>query len=724
MSERPTFSPVWHRVRSMKPRLRPHVQITRQRYRGQRWHVVQDPTSNQFYRLNPIAYEFVAMLDGRKEVESVWQTTLERHGDAAPTQQEIVELLSQLYNSNLLSVDSSPEVEQLLRRGKERFKKKAAQQAIGIMYFRTRIFNPDGMLTAIEPIFRPMINKWGFALWVAFVASGLIALLGHWDELFNQFENAIDPSNWGWLAVVFVVSKAFHEMGHGIITKRFGGQVPEFGMMLLVLFPAPYVDASSAWAMPSKWRRVGIGAGGMIFELALATVAVYVWLATAESDNLIHQIAYNAMFTASISTVLFNANPLMRFDGYYILSDLLEMPNLSGRATNLLKFLFQRHVYRLKEARPPSMVPGERGILLVYGVAALLYRIFLFFTITLFVMTKMFAIGLFLAIWTAAAWFLLPGGKFLHWHAASPQLAEHRLRAMMTSLVMCFSAVVLFGMIPFPDHRYAWGVVESENRSGVYFGVAGFVTEVHARPGDEVLKGEAILTCENPNLHRSISQSRSRIEELRVRERSVMGQSQVAADILRKYIKSSEERLDSLLELDAKLTVRAPHDGVIVGADPAELVGAYVSQGEAVCSLVDLRDVHIVAALSTAQIAPLLELDNGQVSYHTAVRRVSHVARVIATNRPVLDDPEGLRSLPHPGLGVSGGGDVPVDPRDQTGMLAKASTFRITISVDEPRSRLGLPGERVRIRFTLPDKPLMTQWWDRLRKLVQGRVNL
>jgi putative peptide zinc metalloprotease protein len=708
----------------MTPRLRPHVQITRQHYRGQRWHVVQDPTSNQFYRLNPIAYEFVAMLDGRREVEEVWQTVLERHGDAAPTQQEIVELLGQLYNSNLLSVDSSPEVEQLLRRGKERFKKKAAQQAIGIMYFRTRLFNPDGMLAAVEPIFRPIINKWGFLVWAAFVASGFIALLGHWDELFNQFENTIDPGNWGWLAVVFVVSKAIHESGHGIITKRFGGQVPEFGMMLLVLFPAPYVDASSAWAMPSKWRRIAIGAGGMIFELALATVAVYVWLATAESNNLIHQIAYNAMFTASVSTVLFNANPLMRFDGYYILSDLLEVPNMAGRATNLLKFLFQRHVYRLKDIPPPPGVGGERTILLVYGVLALMYRIFLFFSITLFVMTKMFAIGLVLAIWTAAAWFILPGGKFIHWHAAGRQVADCRGRAILTTLAMVFAAVVLFGMIPFADHRYAWGVVESEHRSGVYFGVAGFVTEAHARPGDFVRKDEPILTCENPDLRRSIRQFRSRIEELRVIERGVMGKSQIAVKITQEHIKSTQEGLASLLELDAKLVVRAPHDGVIVGSDPAELVGAYVSQGENVCSLVDLEDVHIVAALSTAQIAPLRELENKQVPYKTSVRRVSYVSTVIPTNRPDLEDPEGLRSLSHPGLGMAGGGDIPVDPRDQTGLRTKSPTFRVTISVDEPRSQLGLPGERVRVRFTLPDKPLMTQWWDRLRKLVQGRVNL
>lgn len=158
MAERPTFSPFWHRVRSMKPRLRPHVQITRQFYRGRRWHVVRDPSSNQFYRLNPIAHEFVGLFDGTRTVEEIWKIVLERHGDAAPTQGESIQLISQLYNSNLLSADVSPETEQLLRRGRERTKQKAAQQAIGIMYFKIRVFNPDRYLAWLEPILRPVLN--------------------------------------------------------------------------------------------------------------------------------------------------------------------------------------------------------------------------------------------------------------------------------------------------------------------------------------------------------------------------------------------------------------------------------------------------------------------------------------------------------------------------------------------------------------------------------------
>ena len=365
-----------------------------------------------------------------RTVEDVWNITLAKHGDAAPTQNEVIQLPSQLYNANLLSADAAPETEQLLRRGRERLKKKATQQAIGIMYFRIRIFNPDRMLAWIEPVLRPILNRVGFIAWCALIITALVMLLPNWQALTEGFGSTIAPSNWPWLIVVFIVTKAIHETGHGVICKRFGGHIPEFGFMLLVLFPAPYVDASSAWAFDNKWRRIAVGAGGMIFELAVAAVAAFVWLST-QDGSLTKQIAYNVIFTASVSTILFNANPLMRFDGYYILSDLLEVPNLMQRSTNLLKYYFKRYAFGMENEVPPTTLPGEYAILLTYGILALAYRVFLFISITLYVMGKMFALGLVLAIWTAAMWFFLPVGKLTHWLASSPQLVEKRSRAIL-----------------------------------------------------------------------------------------------------------------------------------------------------------------------------------------------------------------------------------------------------------------------------------------------------
>jgi putative peptide zinc metalloprotease protein len=729
MSERPTFSPLWHRVRALKPRLRPHTQVTRQHYRGRRWHVVHDPASNQFYRLSPVAYQMIGLLDGQRTVEEVWNIALENHGDGAPTQQEVIELLGQMYNANLLALDAAPETEQLLRRGRDRLKKKLQQQAIGIMYLRIRMFNPDRYLTAIEPVLRPLLNRWGFLAWTAWVLFCLYNLLPHWESIKASFSDAIAPANLIWLSVVFIVIKAIHETGHGVICKRFGGQVPEFGMMLLVLFPAPYVDASSAWSFTSKWKRIGVGAGGMIFELAIAGAASLYWVNTLnQGSTLAHQLAFNIMLLAGFTTLLFNANPLMRFDGYYILSDALEVPNLMQRSMKMLQYLFQKYIYRLEQTRSPSTVRGEQAILVVYGILALAYRIFLFFSITLFVMGRMFAIGLLLAIWTAAAWFLLPGGKFIHWLASSQQLVDRRVRTILTTLGLTAAVLFIFGVIPLPDHRRAAGVVESVQRSGVYFGADGFVTVAHKRLGDRVQAGEVILELRSDDLETRYQVAKAELAESEALEREYLHTRPDAAPVIADRIATQRQIISVIETRLGQLKVRAPHDGVLVagsgsGVDPGMVVGAMVRRGQGLCEVVDVEHVRVVASLTTAQAAPLIELPAD--GYEVQLRPVSRPTALLKGSSVSIIE-AGQRLLPHPALGSAGGGTIELDKKDQTGRTTVQSQFMVrvdNVSWGE-HPWLGAPGERIKLRFRLPSKPLLSQWVDRLQKLMQGRVNL
>ncbi|MBL8763905.1 MAG: PqqD family peptide modification chaperone [Phycisphaerae bacterium] len=726
MNERPTFSPFWHRVRLMKPRLRSHVQITRQRYRGRRWHVAHDPTSNQFYRLNPVAHDFVGMLDGTRDVETCWKISLQKFGDSAPTQNEVIQLMSQLYNSNLLSVDSSPETEQLLTRGRERVKRRIQQQAIGIMYFKIRLFNPDRVLTWLEPIFRPLLNVWGLAAWAVFLLFCMSRVLPHWGELASGLDSVIAPGNWGWLILVFVVTKAIHETGHGLICKRFGGQVPEFGAMLLVLFPSPYVDASSCWAFPSKWQRMAVGAGGMIFELFVACVAALVWINTAPGD-LARQIAYNAMITASISTVLFNANPLMRFDGYYILADLLETPNLMQRSAQMLKYLLQRHVFRLERLQPPSSQRSEQAILVVYGVLSMAYRVFLFLSITLYVLGQFFIIGVILAVWTAAAWFLVPIGGLAHWLATSPALGEHRGRTIASTLGMIALAGALVGLVPLPDYRRGNGVIENPTRQGVFVGADGFIVEAPKRPGDRVAAGEIIARLESEELVARRRELRAVMDELRVNESQSRQEGEpAAAQIVANRIGAVADQLAEVDRRLEQLNVRSPIDGVVVGPDPSLRIGSYARRGERMCEVVNPADVRVAAVMSQSESAWLFEL--GPES-HGVEMRLRSDAWTPVTGTKVWALPAGQTRLPHEGLGFHGGGDVEVDQRDPEGRRAKQARFVVYIEADFAALRVQnpeavAPGERVRLRFSLPSKPILTQVIDRVQKVLQGKVNL
>lgn len=704
------------------------MQTTRQHYRGGRWHVLHDPASNAFYRLGPVSHELVSLLDGRRTVEEAWDICLTHHGDEAPTQNEAIQLIGQLYSANLLSADIPPETEQLLRRGRERTKQRFASQAIGLMYFRLRLFNPDRILGWMEPIFRPLLSKWGLLAWTLWVGFGMSIVVSDWPRLRESYQSAMGPGAWltnlPILMAAFVLIKLIHESGHGLICKRFGGQVPEFGTMLLVLVPAPYVDASSAWAFASKWKRMAVGAGGMLFELAVAAAAAWVWRSTFDGQ-LMNKLAFNIMLTSGVSTVLFNANPLMKFDGYYILSDLLEVPNLMQRSTQMLQHHAQKYLYRIRGVQPPTTDPGEAIILNVFGVLALAYRVFLFLSITLFVMGKMFAVGLILAGWTAAMWFLLPTLKFVHWLATGPQLSERRGRAILTSLALVALGLFLVGMVPMADHRTSAGVVSSDESTGVFFGVDGFVAVAHKRPGDVVKAGEAIVTLESHVLDAQLKTAHAELDEARALELRSTAKNVAAGLVARERVQGRLEMVAFVEDREKRLVVRAPHDGVVVGKDPAELVGKFVHEGEQLCDVVNDSPDHlrVTAGLSQTEVLWLYELRPSE--YSVEVRRYAEadvVARAIPTRIPEA----GQLILEHPALGVAGGGGLETDMREQTGRIAKRPAFQAEFSLDLKGfgDRLPMPGERVKLRFSLPDKPLLAQWVDRLQKLVLGRARV
>lgn len=705
----------------MTPRLRSHVQVTRQFYRGKRWFIAHDPTSNQFYRLSPVGYDLVGTLDGKRTVEEAWQIGLTKFGDDAPTQPEVIELLAQLYNSNLLQVDTTPETEQLLRRGKTRTQKRLAQQALSIMYFRLRLLNPDRLLTAVEPIFRPVINRWGMLAWLAVMIYAIASIVPEWPRLMDQSTSLTNPSNWGWVMLVYVLLKLWHELGHGVICKRFGGQVPEAGVMLLVLLPSPFVDASSAWSFASKWQRMAVGAGGMLFELFAAAVASIVWL-SVPTGSLASELSFYVMFSASVATVLFNANPLMKFDGYYMLSDWLEIPNLMQRSQQLLKNFFLKHVYRVEKVKPVTTLPGERAVLLVYGLLSQVYRVVVFLSITLWLLGTWFGVGLILAVWSAAVWFIVPAGGLVVWLASSPQLSEKRTRAIFATAAMLGLAFVLVGVVRLPDWRRATGIVDAEDRAGVFALADGFVREAHARPGQRVEKGEPILTLESPDLLARTAQTRAEIAETEAKLRSARAEADNASKlILARELAAAREALAELERQAQDLVVVSPRAGVVAAGDPRSQLGKMLKKGDPVCIVLEPGSARLLAVMDQTEASWLFDR---QQEVRVESRLASDVPRVIVGSISSIV-PAGQSVLPHPSLGFAGGGRAEIDTKaDPNGRIAKSDRFSVYIDTPAGALENAQPGQRVFMRFTLPSKPIAAQVLDRLRKAVQGRVNL
>jgi len=725
MAERPTFSQSWSRVSRLAPALRPQVEVTRHLFRGEPWHVVHDPVSNSFFRLNPVAYHLVGLMDGHRSVDEAWRLTLDRFGDAAPTQNEVIGLLGQLNESNLLRVDLPADAEPLLRRHGQRRLKWWAGQAMSVLFLRIPIFNPDRLVTILLPLMKWMMTKWGMAFWFLVVGYGIYEFIPHLETFVKDATSILAPTNWGWMIVLFIGIKAIHELGHGLVCKRFGGVVPEMGIMLLVLFPAPYVDATSAWAIPSKWKRFLVGSAGMVFELFIAALAVHVWIRSAEG-SLIRQLSYNLIFMASVSTILFNANPLLRFDGYYMLSDVIEVPNLYQRAQNMLKYLIKRFAYGM-ENTPPVATSGKEAFWLVfYGIAALIYRVLILFGIITFIAGKFFQLGLAIAVWSAFAWGVVPLCKFIHWLATHPSLYEHRARATLVTVGFAALLLGLTGIVPMDDHRRAPGIVLAGERAQLSIQTDGFVSKVHVEPGQYVREGDIIIEADNPFLAARAKEVEAELERLGIALRQAVAEDAQAVKQVRGRIEALEETQREIAKRLAQLTILSPVSGTLVIPDLDRLEGQFLKRGELIGSVENQDELHVSAFVGQSDSAAVV----GHVA-SAEVRTAGRLGTPLDTSVTWVA-PIGRTQLPHPALGYAGGGPIATRPDDAEGMQAQQPQFEIRLAMptshyEDGRERTvpaALPGERVYVRFTLDEKkPLLIQWIHTLRQMFRQRMS-
>ena len=274
-------------------------------------------------------------MDGLRTIQQIWDSACAELGDDVLTQEEFIRLLAQLHQSDVLHADVAPDTREATDRDGKQRRRKLVMSILNPMAIRLPLLDPDDFLTATMPLVRPFISWFGAILFLAVAGYGLVLAVMHWAELTENITDQILATESLWLlAVTYPLVNALHELGHGYATKQFGGEVHEIGIMFLVLIPVPYVDASAASGFRDKSKRMIVGAIGIMVELFLGSLALFVWLGA--EPGAVHAVAYNVMLISGVSTILFNGNPLLRFDGYYVLADALEIPNLGSRLTKYL----------------------------------------------------------------------------------------------------------------------------------------------------------------------------------------------------------------------------------------------------------------------------------------------------------------------------------------------------------------------------------------------------
>ena len=337
------FSQSWHHVEAIRFKLRSHADIHRHEYRGQLWYVLQDHVTGQFHRFTPEAYQIIGRLDGDLTLQEVWDAVCLRLDEDMPTQDELITLVSQLYRANILMADVAPNIDDLNTRHKTIRRKKFLQRLKSPLGIRIPLLDPDKFLNKTAHWVTPIFSLWGFAIWLTVLVTAILLALINWPSLMtNTSDRVLALENIFLMALVYPVVKTIHEFGHAYVLKKWGAEVHEMGIMFLVFFPVPYVEASEAIAFPNKHQRMLVGAVGVLVEIFLAALAMIVW-AYAEPGTL-RTIAFNTMVISGISTLLFNGNPLLKFDAYYVLSDYLEIPNLASRSNQYIAYLLKTKI--------------------------------------------------------------------------------------------------------------------------------------------------------------------------------------------------------------------------------------------------------------------------------------------------------------------------------------------------------------------------------------------
>jgi len=704
------------------------------------WHVVQDPSSNQFFRLNDSAYKFIALLDSKRTVSEAWDICNDQMGDDAPTQGEVIQLLGQLYTSNLIRADLPPDTEGMFRRYRKRTGREVRGYLMSLLFIRIPLFDPDSFLNRWVKLFGAVFTKPALLFWLILVSFGLYSILGRFDELFSGGSRVLDPSNLPFLYLSFAGIKLFHEFGHAFACKKFGlaggtgGEVHTMGIMFLVFMPLPYVDASSAWAFRSKWHRVIVGLAGMWTEIAVAAVAAIVWANTGDGHP-VHTIAYNVMFIASVSTLLFNGNPLLRYDAYYILSDLLETPNLAQRSKQYIYYVIRKFIYGVRRPQCPAHSPGEKVWFFFYGLASTVFRVFISVRILMFVSQKMFFIGAILAIMAAVTWLMVPLGKFLHYLVTNGELARTRTRACLATLLFVVLVLSGIGLIDRPDHLTASGGVWFEPDAIIKIHSAGAGEIVSVLPCDGLIIQAGSDGKAGPALLKMISHRLLREREMLQLDLEILDQKrklalstkdqQALVEAIDLQIVAARSDLEKAEKEIAALAVKATMTGQWVHSLDNS-IGTYVSEGQEAGIFVDMSR-PVILTVAGPDIAPLLieEIyEKGNEGARKVELRVNGRSDETFTGRILSIESEGKSELPFRSLGYALGGSVATSQDDNTGRKAAERFYEVLIIPDCESSVRLLAGQRVSVRFVLPDKPLARQWWRSIRQLVARKFRI
>lgn len=694
-----------------KPRFAADVVRRDVTIRNESWVLLQNSLNGEHIRLNAAAASWLDDLDGSRSVSEILR---DRSADD-DTAQQFFDALQLLASAGMVDLGSAGDHARLFAQH-EIGKSQENQRKRNPLAIRFALLDPDRWLSRHQHRWSWFFSRPFVAL--AFVVIGLalhagvvnFAGLRHsWIEL------ADTPAHWWWYGLLFPILKLLHEMAHAICIKRWGGSVHEAGITLLVFMPVPYVDASDSWLFDNRRQRLITAAAGIIAELLVVSIAIVIW--SVIEPGLLRSIAFAVIVLGTLSTLFFNANPLLRFDGYFILQDILDIPNLGTRANAYYRYLVRRYAFGIDEAATPATADGERRWLLGYAALALIYRIFITITIAFFLAKHFFFLGIALASFALYQLFAKPVIHCFRYLKNAAELSHKRATVVLRCAVAMSVVTLVVFLLPMPSSTRAQGVVWVPTQAQVFAGATGLLHTQHVSAGEQVEAGDLLFSLSSPSLEAEYQTAASKQQALSVEHQAARAQDKDKARQLAIDLASLDAQLKRLEQRRAELKIRAQRSGVMALSSSQPIVGKLVKQGDLLAFLVDDSDLVVRAVIDQGAKG---QVDRGVI--RSTVRLADNFSKPL--NSMIIQRvPAANNQLPSPILAANGHSGIAVASQDGEELKTTERVFHVELSLPVDSLAVGIGG-RAYVSLKHQSESLGKRWWRSARQLLLKQITV
>jgi putative peptide zinc metalloprotease protein len=595
--------------------LRADLIIRRQLFKFSEYYVVKDPLALTYFRLQPEEAYLLSLMDGKRTLGEVAERFSARFPNSDASVEKIAGFVNQLAMGGLLNISAQRFVANARRRTSvtQNMFSLWATVVSGFLFLKLPLLDPSPWLGRLAHAIRFVWTPWFVGLCLALYVWTIGFLIVHREAFNTDILNFLSPGNFLFLWVMIILIKACHEFGHATTCQHFGGEVHEMGVCLICFTPCGYVDASDAWMMSRKRHKLYTTFAGIFTELVIACIAAHLWIFLPE--GFARNLAFNAMLIASVNTIVFNANPLMKFDGYYVVCDALEIPNLRAKAIAYCSYHIQRILLGYRNIHQEFVVGAEADgrMFVIYAVMAYLYMFFVIYGLT-----KIFArvlepyglheFGLWLGIFVEGSYALLPVIKVLM-DAFKPKAhivktTSTRRRMGLTIGVMA----LIFGIGFFlPTHQYVTQQAMAVAIEGEYVSptLPGVIKSVAVRTGQWVSAGDLIATLENPAVSAELESQRVDLAQVKLRlshahnERNwARAERMVEATKLLEVAEAAYARAAADV---ARLKLYAKVAGFVVTPEVDRLTGLYAIPHQTLLRIANTRQIKLIIPLTEDQ---------------------------------------------------------------------------------------------------------------------------